>query len=102
MKQKLTWDTAPETLKVSQAAELCNLHISTVRQMIQNGRLKAHKPTGTHWRILKSDLWELVKPRVELLEAEVKRLRAALQRIADGDPAPSAQVAQQALDESSE
>lgn len=55
-KRNLTWDTSPETLKVSEASRLAGLHVNTIRAAINGGRLPATKPTGSHWRIQKVDL----------------------------------------------
>jgi excisionase family DNA binding protein len=59
----LTWSTAPETLKVSEAAQLARLHINTIRSAIHDNRLPATKPTGSHWRIQKDDLFIFAKGR---------------------------------------
>lgn len=56
--KNLTWATAPETLKVSEAAILVGLHINTIRSAIHDNRLLAAKPTGSHWRIQKIDLMD--------------------------------------------
>lgn len=39
--RNLTWNTAPETLKVSEAAQLAGLHINTIRSVIHSGHLQA-------------------------------------------------------------
>ena len=60
-KRNLTWKTAPETLKVSEAAQLAGLHINTIRAAIHDGHLQATKPTGSHWRIQKENLRAFVE-----------------------------------------
>ncbi len=45
-------------LTASQAAELLNVSISTLKKFIHSGKIKALKTPGGHYRVLRKDLLE--------------------------------------------
>ena len=54
--RQTAWATAKETLTVREVAKLADMHVNTIRSAIRSGKLVATKPTGSHWRIAKSDM----------------------------------------------
>lgn len=50
-----------EFFSVYEVAEMLGFHHNTIRRMIKNGELPAHR-FGNQWRISRVDLEELVEP----------------------------------------
>lgn len=47
-------------LTTTQAAELLNVSLSTLKKFVYEGKLKTLKTPGGHYRILKKDLFALI------------------------------------------
>jgi excisionase family DNA binding protein len=50
-KKRLSWENSPETLTVSQAAELVGTPAQSIRNWIHAGDLSAKRTSGGHFRI---------------------------------------------------
>jgi excisionase family DNA binding protein len=82
-KNQMTWERAPDLLTVTQAAQLSQTHINTIRRWLKDGTLAGSQTPGGHWRIARADLAALVLPAAKEIdyEAEYFRLATGLERI---------------------
>lgn len=96
--KQISWNDAPDLLRVSEAADLMRVTVQTIRDWTDKDKLSSHKTVGGHRRIKKADLRALWESRQTVSEAD--RLRLALREILLTDDVVTAhRVANEALGE---
>lgn len=85
--KKLTFENAPGFVKTSEAAQLLNVHLTTIQRWIKEGRLDAERlPDSNRWRVRTDDLKAIVgyqDPDPDRLNELIARLPGTLDRLAD-------------------